>query len=224
MNEGHAPSEPGRTHVAIADCSEEGHRELRQEQRLQVLYLVLHQFTSLPAKFPVLAGFPGLWIPWTEAIATAPPTPHRLNLSPVGGCPAGSRHAESPPEALRGLGLTLHGQALPSKFPAIPLWGWSLPVLSPRPQESCPLALGPWRLQVSCWRSRGFPVDPPGSRSPHWGGSPDEGLAFLHPNRHVPRLPKSQTICPPLVSSSTLLHIPTCSLSTLHWVLLSPLS
>lgn len=106
---------------------------------------------SLPglASVHILASqVPSLsWLPWAldsldRSHSHSSPLPP-LNLSPVGGCPAGSRHPETPPKALRGLGLTLHEQAFPSKFPAIPLWGWRLPVLSPRPQESCPLAWVP---------------------------------------------------------------------------------
>lgn len=68
--------------MAVADCSEAGHREPSQEQRLQVLYQVMCQFTAMPAKSPGLAGFPvGSGSPGEEAQAHSS---HSLNLRPVG--------------------------------------------------------------------------------------------------------------------------------------------
>lgn len=49
LNESHAPSEPGRSDSDIASspgCTSDS-REPGQEQRLQVLYLVKHHFTSV---------------------------------------------------------------------------------------------------------------------------------------------------------------------------------
>lgn len=68
--------------MAVADCSEVGHREPGQEQRLQVLYQVTRQFTATPAKSPGLAGVPvGSGSPGEEPLAHSP---HSLSLRPVG--------------------------------------------------------------------------------------------------------------------------------------------
>ena len=96
----------------------------------------------------------GFWVLWRGAIGHSF---HTTEPRPVG--------AQLSLGAPEGLGLALDGQALPAEAPVIPFWAWSL-LSSLRGHRNSVAHTGPWRPQVSSWRSREPAQWFPGSGSP----------------------------------------------------------